>query len=409
MTFHFAAAGDCTARPLFLFVGNGSCANRGCEAILRGTMAILRKEFGACTFVNMGPLTLHAADPDLRQQITRRFSKEWIFRQLGKVLKRDSWIRYGSLLSNAAAVFALGGDNVSLDYGPVLPKTNFDLADAAVSGGKPFLLWGASIGPFDKQPDFERIAVQRLKRFTRLCVRESCTQEYLASRGIVDNVVTMSDPAFVMAPEPCELPPEIERILATGEAIGVNLSNLVARFRTSDVRWEDVAGACLQELDKRLGRPIVLVPHVMTPKGNDHVFLASVMNLLRDVPIRNQVVLVGPDYSAPQYKWIVSRLSLFIGARTHATIAAISSYIPTISIGYSMKAKGINRDVFGDVRWLIPVADLTPSRLTDLADTALQKGASIRAGLRDVMPGYINKAWQAGSLVREVIDDCHNR
>jgi hypothetical protein len=30
----------------FILLGNGSCLNRGCEAIVRGTMAILRQAFG---------------------------------------------------------------------------------------------------------------------------------------------------------------------------------------------------------------------------------------------------------------------------------------------------------------------------------------------------------------------------
>ena len=36
----------------FVLVGNASNLNRGCEAILRGTVAILRKVFNDCLFVN---------------------------------------------------------------------------------------------------------------------------------------------------------------------------------------------------------------------------------------------------------------------------------------------------------------------------------------------------------------------
>jgi hypothetical protein len=36
----------------FLLLGNASYLNRGCEAILRGTVKILRSAFGECRFVN---------------------------------------------------------------------------------------------------------------------------------------------------------------------------------------------------------------------------------------------------------------------------------------------------------------------------------------------------------------------
>ena len=37
-----------------LFVGNGSYQNRGCEAIVRGTMEILRKTIGADVGIDAG-------------------------------------------------------------------------------------------------------------------------------------------------------------------------------------------------------------------------------------------------------------------------------------------------------------------------------------------------------------------
>ena len=44
-------------------------------------------------------------------------------------------------------------------------------------------------------------------------------------------------------------------------------------------------------------------------------------------------------------KNIISNCHYFMGARTHSTIAALSSYVPTISIAYSIKAFGINEEI----------------------------------------------------------------
>ncbi|MFN9971614.1 MAG: polysaccharide pyruvyl transferase family protein, partial [Phycisphaerae bacterium] len=61
-----------------------------------------------------------------------------------------------------------------------------------------------------------------------------------------------------------------------------------------------------------------------------------------------------PDVlNARESKWAISQCSVFAGARTHSTIAGMSSATPTISMSYSMKARGINQDVFDSQRYCI--------------------------------------------------------
>lgn len=57
-----------------------------------------------------------------------------------------------------------------------------------------------------------------------------------------------------------------------------------------------------------------------------------------------------------ELKGIIAQCRFFIGARTHATIAAYSSGIPTLVVGYSVKARGIAKDLFGkEDGYVIPV------------------------------------------------------
>ena len=57
--------------------------------------------------------------------------------------------------------------------------------------------------------------------------------------------------------------------------------------------------------------------------------------------------------TAPQYKGYIARMRFFIGARTHATIAAYSNCVPTLVLGYSVKSKGIAKDLFGEEKLVI--------------------------------------------------------
>ena len=65
------------------------------------------------------------------------------------------------------------------------------------------------------------------------------------------------------------------------------------------------------------------------------------------------------DHNCMQQKYIISQCRFFVGARTHSTIAAYSTCVPTLVVGYSVKARGIARDLFGDENnYIIPVQEL---------------------------------------------------
>ena len=46
-----------------------------------------------------------------------------------------------------------------------------------------------------------------------------------------------------------------------------------------------------------------------------------------------------------QIRYVISKCWCFIGARTHAVISAYSCCVPTIALGYSIKSRGIAKDL----------------------------------------------------------------
>jgi polysaccharide pyruvyl transferase WcaK-like protein len=95
-----------------------------------------------------------------------------------------------------------------------------------------------------------------------------------------------------------------------------------------------------------------------------------------------------------QLKGFISRCRFFIGARTHATIAAYSTCVPTLVMGYSTKSRGIATDLFGtDDHYVLPVQELTaPEALTDAFRWIMEREQEIRSRLEAVMPEYITRA-----------------
>ena len=396
-------------KPYFILQGNGSNRNRGCEAIMRGTVSLLREEMGPCGMIcapaGLGrPEDFHTGQPDIEyvlRQPTPRWTFPWWKAQFyRRLLRRMPPTEYYPFIPEAKAMLSLGGDNFSLDYG--VPTAFFMDARRALRQGCPVIIWGASVGPFSAMPKFEKWAAEELKKQTLICARESRTVNYLASIGVRDNVRLVADPAFVMKPSQPMLTEQEAKILSS-PCLGLNLSPLLHKFRDSERSWKLDAARYLRVLSQKVNIPIALIPHVDVPPGNsDYEFMSQVLNEAGDV--RDNCVLFSRHYNAPEYKWILSKVTAFIGARTHATIAAISSCTPTASIAYSIKALGINSDVFGHTDWVLPSKSMTAESLEELASRLVRQGPEVRELLAKTMPAYIDRARDAARFLQQAIE-----
>jgi polysaccharide pyruvyl transferase WcaK-like protein len=53
------------------------------------------------------------------------------------------------------------------------------------------------------------------------------------------------------------------------------------------------------------------------------------------------VTITSRDLDEREVKWVISKLDWFCGTRMHSTIAALSSGVPTASVAYSDKTRGV--------------------------------------------------------------------
>lgn len=88
----------------------------------------------------------------------------------------------------------------------------------------------------------------------------------------------------------------------------------------------------------------MLIPHVLKAHDNDLDILKKIYDTLNNPHV--QLVNV-PNINAKQIKYLISQCDVMIASRTHASIGAYSTYVPTLEIGYSIKSKGIATDLFG--------------------------------------------------------------
>lgn len=369
--------------------GNGSAGNHGCEAIVRGTVAVLGKE-------NTYILQSARPEDDIRyglQELAQirpavnpvkkdlRFLAAYLKMKTAKVytdmdgLGYVDGIRYAA--RNADIALSVGGDNYCYPGTEIYGWLNREYC----KHGMKTVLWGCSVEPeIVAKPE----VAKDLASYDLIVTRESIT--YDAIRKVQENTVLAPDPAFFMEPQVCPL----DKRLETGNVIGLNISPMIiSAENTAGMAYENYKNLISYILDNT-DAYIALIPHVVWASNDDR----TVLRKLYEEFHRDPRLILIEDHSAPELKYIISRCRMFIGARTHATIAAYSSCVPTLAVGYSVKARGIARDLFGtEENYVLSVQQLTtPGQLANAFQVLREKESSMQMHLKQILPSYLAKA-----------------
>ena len=381
----------------YAFYSHGGSQNHGCEAIVRTLSSMIKKE-KTNSYIKL--YSFKKAEDD---KVNFRFideieefdysvaPKKVSFSDKLKIAvysrqsqkKSDDFYysiscRNPSLKKNDIYI-SVGGDNYCYGDGHVAKAMNTTLR----SMGKKTVLWGCSIGSEDMTPD----KIEDLKGFDLVVARESFSYNALIENGIDKNTVLYPDSAFLL--------PVDEEISKTFEVkehtVGINVSNFVYPKGCDEKHpAKKAVFSLIRYILDKTDLNILLIPHVTRDNKADCETLAEIYEKFKC----ERISLVGGEYSATEYKSIISRCEAFIGARTHATIAAYSTCVPTLVIGYSIKSKGIAKDLFGTYEgYVVPVEDLNDSDLfIETFKDFYAKNGEIRKYLQKFMPDYIGKA-----------------
>lgn len=403
----------------FYLTGHRTFGNRGCEAIVRSTVLILNKTFGQVeVLVPSDDIERDKKQwPDASKYGVRfvaaylpPHTRYWVHLQRlpFKFLKKAGWPfpfpkQLRDEINSVDAVLSVGGDNYSLDYR--LPSLLMGMDCLAIDLGKPVFLWGASVGPFEAEPAFVPVISKHLEKMKFVAVRESVTYAYLTEKLGLKNVIQMADPAFTLTKEPVDTAPFWPKD-GGNSVIGLNISPLIERYKTNEQDLKkEVIHFIRDAVAKGFG--VLLIPHVIpldgAEKNNDATYMAGMLEELRE--LSGAVTIMPSEFNTSQTKQVIGKLRFFLGARTHATIASLSSGVPTLSIAYSVKAKGINKDLFGDMPVVLQTPELTASTLMTGLNYLISNEDQIRSVLEDKLPKWRKTVEDAAEEIKARLCD----
>lgn len=377
--------------------------NRGCEGIAKGTAKILNCKsenlLAYCQDITLDDrLGLSSYVRLIQKKDINLINK--IFRKVELLLantiyqKRYTHAKYSynelfAQMKNGDIMLSTGGDMLCYDQNDVTLTNNY-----VAKKGYKTVLWGCSMGE-ENLTEEKRAS---LKNFSLIYARESLSYEFFKSLGL-KNVICYPDPAFVLDPEPVDLP----SCLKNNSVIGLNLSNYVTGGFNLDSKFGKEIKVLINHILNDTNFHILLIPHVMWNGQDDRIISNYTFELYRNT---GRVHIFESDkYNYLQIRYVISKCHSFIGARTHAVISAYSTCTPTIALGYSIKSKGIAKDL-GLSEKLVVESSSKNSKygLIESFEYMLRNYDGIKEHLCSVIPEYRIKPYTVLEHIKKIFN-----
>jgi colanic acid/amylovoran biosynthesis protein len=406
----------------FYLAGQQTFGNRGCEALVRSISGIVREQIPDATFLipSFDPARDGAQWPGMQSAgcalvpgVERSPRIKWWNRVVSRIpALMGAWEPWYTPSSRVKSDFAqcqgalmIGGDVISLDYGPGSLFLWSGLMDAAHRAGLPTMLFAASVGPFSANTVVERYMRKHLQRYSAISVRETASLKYLQGLGL-QNAVLVADPAFRLEPEKTELGPPFDQ--ASDGVLAFNISPLVQNGWQSANPGKELLDECaafLQRVMAETSLSVLLLPHVDPLDGSsgnsDSYYMSGLLSKLGGASKR--LALLRPGLNAAQLKHVVGSCRFLIAARTHATVAGWSQHVPTISIAYSVKARGLNQDLFGHLDYVLETPKVGRNSLWQSYQLLVERESFLRDHLAKQIPSWKVKAGESAQLLKGVL------
>ncbi len=326
---------------------HGGSKNHGCEALVRTTAEFMKSLSGEYPdVISSHPEEDRAYINNIKLNIIQKGSSlgvlqkiiAKIWRTITKSLYFYDKAEMKAIVCDAkdSLCISIGGDNYCYADFDYYGRMNTYL----LRNNNKTVLWGCSVEP-DSLNNVQMI--DDLKRYSLITARESLTFEAMRKAGL-SNIRYCPDSAFLLPVEVVSLPNIFEK-----DVVGINISPLVMSYEESNGIVFENYRTLIRYILENSEMNIALIPHVIWEHNNDLEPLRLLYNEFRETG-RIEIIDRNEEYNCCQLKFIVSKCKFLVTARTHASIAGYSTGVPTLVTGYSVKAKGIAKDIFGDYK-----------------------------------------------------------
>jgi len=343
---------------------------------------------------------------------------------MSKLGKLGAFLNEGiSLIDTCNAVLDIsGGDSFSDIYG----MDRFNLINRpkkiAVNRKKSLILLPQTYGPYNKNKILSA-ALKSINDATMVWARDinsfNLLKNMLGEHFNNEKHKCGVDMAFSLKPVPAEnkvneiIKQWIKKKNNKKLVFGINISGLIYnnpdkskyQYNFKD-NYQDTVFLLINEILERTAANIIFISHVMDITGHYESDVDACINLSEKLNKKyaKRIEVAPVSLNESEVKWLISKMDWFCGTRMHSTIAGLSSCVPTSTISYSDKAKGVFESC-GQGNCVVDPRDLSSQQVVD----AILKNISIRDkilhDLQEKIPLVIKATNVQLSKISKIIED----
>ena len=311
----------------------------------------------------------------------------WILKKSGRtIFLNEEGKRLLNHLKNADLLFNVGGGNIMGGF-----CDRFIIYTICRIFGKPVIVSGQTIGPFDRGIG-KKIAVFFLNKVDVITLRDTMSIKVLEDLGVHKPIIKETADDAILLPvadeEKIEKAFLNEKIEKHRPLIGINmcvgLRNALppdshGKIKEVKEMLAQIADCLISDLDAR----IVFVPMDYNADSDDRVAEFEILELMEHED-RASVIVNG--YDDHTLKGIIGQMDVNIGLRYHFVVFATTMQVPTIGIYlgeyYKMKIRGI-LELMEQGKYALDFEKTSPEEIVELVKDALQNKDEIKKKLEE--------------------------
>ncbi len=392
--------------------------NLGGPSIFHGLVRILRRSFPKCTMVY-----------HYHEKETLRPGKTNIERAYPDVFFINSWPKAKSLILGASLKKWLGGygvtepsairileelrtsnlyiDAVGIAFADNLSRTGVKglcagkpLIRAAAMFGVKAVHYTASYGPMFNR--WSRITARRVlgKHCSLVYCREIKSKDLLLDCGVNKHKLLVApDTGLLMPYEPIS----IEGRDNSSPLIGISVSSQIMRHWKASQPYLDIIAQVCDNAIRQWKAQVLLIPNEISPNGKGYADCSVAKDIMKRLESKTSALIFPAErYDGPQLKSAISQCDLLIASRYHSIVAAMSTGVPTVVVGWHHKYEELlSKFNQGDVG--LSCDNCHMDALWNLCKNVWARRERIRNTIQECLPAVEREIYQAGEHLKDLI------
>lgn len=183
------------------------------------------------------------------------------------------------------------------------------------------------------------------------------------------------------------------------KTIGISTSHQIIRQWKGNESYVDCIANLCRHISQTCSMSIVLIPNEVQPESdfNDITVSLEIQDKLKNEGIHVEII-DSAHMSSTELKNIIASCEVVVASRYHSCVAALSSGVPTLVVGWHYKYEELLH-WYGQDKWGIPTDDCTSEKLISTFDSFWESRDESKKIIAEKYPEVRKAVLKAGRIM----------